>query len=420
MFSPQTIKKDFPIFTYHPARNATHSVAGGPDLVYLDSAATTLKPRVVIEAEKEYLEHYSANIARGLYPLAEKATEKFEMVREKVSTFIGAESAKEIIFTSGTTDSLNLAARLLASRLEAGDTIITTAMEHHSNFLPWKELAKKNGLHFRVIPLTEKGTIDIEILKNTIDERTKIVAFSAVSNVLGTINPVKEITTLIKNINPSTIVVIDAAQAVSHMPIDVSEWNADFVAFSGHKMFGPTGVGILYGKSSLLNTLSPVTFGGGMVIDACADETVYKEAPYRFEAGTPNIGGIIALGTAIDYMKSIGMENIQKYEHTLTVYALNRLRETFGENIHIIGPTYPEKQSGIIAFTLSTIHPHDIAATLGEHDICVRAGEHCASPLHKSLGLHATTRISFSIYNSKKDIDKCIAILEEIQTMFSK
>jgi len=408
MLNIQAIKKDFPLFEHEK------------NLVYLDSAATTLKPRVVIEAEKEYLERYSANIARGLYPLAEKATKKFEMVREKVATFIGAESAREIIFTSGTTDALNLVARLLTSQLTAGDTVITTVMEHHSNFLPWKELAKKNVLDFRVIPLTEEGTIDIEILKKSVDEHTKIVALSAISNVLGTINPVKKITTLIKNINPNTIVIIDTAQAVSHMPINVSEWNADFVAFSGHKMFGPTGVGVLYGKLSLLETLPPVSFGGGMVLDSCADETLYKEAPYRFEAGTPNIGGIIALGTAIDYMESIGMENIQTHEHALTLSALKRLQETFGENIHIIGSTHPEKRSGIIAFTLGGIHPHDIASVLGEYNICVRAGEHCTTPLHRSLGLHTTTRISFSIYNSEGDINKLITILEEIQTIFNK
>lgn len=405
MFNLQTIKKDFPLFDHHP------------DLVYLDSAATMLKPKVVIEAEKEYLEQYSANIARGLYPLAEKATERLEAVREKTAAFIGATSPNEIIFTAGTTSSLNLVAQLLDSQIENGDNIVTTAMEHHSNFLPWKELAKKHALDFRVIPITEEGTIDIEMLKNSIDEHTKIVAFSAVSNVLGTINPAKEIISAIRRISPKTIIVVDAAQAISHISLDVSEWNADFVAFSGHKMFGPTGVGILYGKSSLLETLSPVTFGGGMVLDACAEETLYKDSPYRFEAGTPHIGGIIALGAAIDYIESIGRENIREHEITLTAYAMKRLRETFGEAINIIGPTQPEKRGGIIAFTLEDIHPHDIAAILGEHNICVRAGEHCAAPLHRSLKLHATTRISFSVYNNEKDVEKMITTLEEIQSI---
>jgi len=406
MFSPQTIKKDFPIFTHHP------------DLIYLDSAATALKPQVVIDAEKEYLEQYSTNIARGIYPLAETATEKFEMTREKVATFIGAKSSKEIIFTSGTTDSLNLVSKLLASKVSKGDNIVTTEMEHHSNFLPWKELVKKNIAEFRVVSLTKEGTIDIDVLKKSIDEHTKIVAFSALSNVLGTINPIKEITALIKSINPNVIVVVDAAQAVCHTRLSVSEWNIDFLAFSGHKMFGPTGVGILYGKLSLLETLHPVNFGGGMVLDACAKETMYKEAPYCFEAGTPNIGGIVALSTAVDYIEGIGLENIRLHEHSLVTYAIKRLKETFGETITIIGTTNPDERSGIITFTFEGIHPHDVAAILGEHNICVRAGEHCTAPLHKSLGLHATTRISFSIYNDTTDIDELISVLKEIQTMF--
>lgn len=406
MIQPETIKKDFPIFTHHP------------ELVYLDSAATALKPQIVIDAEKEYLEQYSTNIARGIYPLAETATEKFEKTRERVATFIGAKNAREIIFTSGTTDSLNLVSKLLASRINKGDNIVTTEMEHHSNFLPWKELAKKNGALFRVVSLTKEGTIDIDVLRKSIDERTKIVAFSAVSNVLGTINPVKEITALIKSINPNTLVIVDAAQAACHMKLDVSEWDVDFLAFSGHKVFGPTGVGILYGKLSLLETLSPVNFGGGMVLDACAEETMYKEVPYCFEAGTPNIGSIIALGTALDYIESIGLENIHEHEQALTLYTREQLKKNFGETITIIGPTNPDERSSIITFTFEGVHPHDVAALLGEHHICVRAGEHCTAPLHRSLKLHATTRISLSIYNDKSDIDKLISVLKEIQTMF--
>ncbi|MEI8096871.1 MAG: SufS family cysteine desulfurase [Candidatus Moraniibacteriota bacterium] len=406
MFSSETTKKDFPIFTHHP------------DLVYLDSAATAFKPQSVIDAEKEYLEQYSTNIARGIYPLAETATEKFEMTREKVATFIGAQSSREIIFTAGTTDSLNLVSKLLASRINEGDNIVTTEMEHHSNFLPWKELAKRNTADFRVVSLTKEGTIDIDVLKKSIDAHTKIVAFSAISNVLGTINPVKEIAALIKGINPHIIIVVDAAQAVCHMKLSVSEWNIDFLAFSGHKMFGPTGVGILYGKLSLLETLYPVNFGGGMVLDACAKETMYKEAPYCFEAGTPNISSIIALSSAIDYIENIGLKNIHEHEHSLVLYTIEQLKENFGEAITIIGPTNPNERSGIVTFTFEGAHPHDVAAILGEHNICVRAGEHCTAPLHKSLKLHATTRISLSIYNDKNDIDKLISVLKEIQLMF--
>jgi cysteine desulfurase/selenocysteine lyase len=404
----RTAKLDFPLFTHET------------DLVYLDAAATSLKPRSVIQAEVEYLEKYSANIARGLYPLAETVTEKFEAVRGKVASFIGADSDKEIIFTSGTTASINLAARLLASLVDAADNIVVTEMEHHSNFLPWKELAQERSAAFRVIPMTAEGTIDIGSLANSIDARTKIVAFSAVSNVLGTINPVKEIVAAIKNINPHALVLVDAAQAVGHMPLAVSEWDADFVAFSAHKMYGPTGVGVLYGKAHLLESLPPVVFGGGMVLDACAEDTLYKDIPARFEAGTPNIGGVIALGAAIDYIQSLGLANIRTHERALVTYALTRLQTTFGETLRIIGPADLEKRSGIIAFAFKDIHPHDIAALLGEQHICVRAGEHCTAPLHRALALPATTRLSFGVYTTKEDIDRLIKTLETIRETFTK
>ncbi|MEK9151380.1 MAG: aminotransferase class V-fold PLP-dependent enzyme [Patescibacteria group bacterium] len=443
MFDPKTVKLDFPVFANHPARNATHSVAGGPDLVYLDAAATSLKPRAVIDAEREYLEQYSANVGRGLYPLAETATERFETVREKVATFIGATSSKEIIFTSGTTHSINLVAGLLEPLVPSESNIVVTELEHHSNFLPWKELARRKNIEFRVAPASPslggpidmEGRIDAERLVELIDPHTAIVAFSAVSNVTGGINRVKEIVAAIKNINPQTIVLVDAAQAVGHMPLDVSDWNADFIAFSGHKMFGTTGVGVLYGKSALLETLHPVTFGGGMVLDiyppesagrvyppgrGCAAETLYKDIPHRFEAGTPNIGGVIAFGAALEYIESIGLENIRAHEIALTEYALKRLKETFGDTLRIIGPQDAKDRSGIIAFSFEGIHPHDIAHLLGERDICVRAGEHCAAPLHRTLHLDATTRISFGIYNDGNDVEKLIEVLKKIQEMFSE
>lgn len=404
----RTVKLDFPIFEHEK------------DLVYLDAAATALKPRSVIQAEVAYLEKYSANIARGLYPLAETVTEKFEAVRGKVASFIGAKSEKEIIFTSGTTASINLAARLLASRIETTDNIVVTEMEHHSNFLPWKELTKERSADFHIAAITEEGTIDIESLRKNIDTRTKIVAFSAVSNVLGTINPVRELVAIIKSINPDTLVLVDAAQAVGHMPLAVSEWDADFVTFSAHKMYGPTGVGVLYGKAHLLESLPPVIFGGGMVLDACAEDTLYKDIPARFEAGTPHIGGVIALGAAIDYIQSLGLANIRAHEGALVTYALARLQATFGETLRIIGPADPEKRSGIIAFTFKDIHPHDIAALLGEQHICVRAGEHCTAPLHRALALPATTRLSFGVYTTREDIDAFIKTLETIRETFAK
>lgn len=401
------IKAQFPIFKHNPS------------LIYLDSAATTLKPQVVIDAEREYLEQYSSNVGRGLYPLAETATEKFEAVRKRVSTFIGAKDPREIIFTAGTTASINLALLLIAHTINSTDNIVTTELEHHSNFLPWKELARVKGATFRVAPITGDGLIDLETLKNSIDEHTKIVAFAAVSNVLGTISPAAEIIRMIRSINPKTVILIDAAQAIGHAPMDVSGWNADFVAFSTHKMFGTTGGGILYGKKDLLETLRPVVFGGGMVLDACAEETLYRESPYCFEAGTPNIGGVIALGAAVKYIESIGRKNIRVHETALTAYALKRLRETFGKHIRIIGPEKASERGGIIAFSLGNIHPHDIAQLLGERNICVRAGEHCAAPLHQKFHLNATTRISLSIYNSEEDIDKLIERLKEIQRILN-
>ncbi len=400
------INRYFPIFRHQTA------------LVYFDSAATALKPQVVIDAEREYMEEYSTNIARGLYPLAETTTEKFEAVREKVAQFINARNQKEVIFTSGATASINLAARLLTSRVKPSDNIVVTAMEHHSNYLPWRELARRHHAELRIIPVTDEGTLDLDALKHSIDKHTQIVAFSAVSNVLGTVNPVVGIVQTVKNISPDTIVLVDAAQAVGHMALDVTKWDADLVAFSAHKMFGPTGVGVLYGKEKLLETLSPVDFGGGMVLDANATHPIYKDVPHRFESGTPNIGGVIALGAALDFIESISIENIRAHEIALTDYALKELQATFGSDIRIVGPTDPTKRSGIIAFAMKDIHPHDIAHLLGESGICVRAGEHCASPLHRALHLEATTRISLSIYNDTSDIDTFIETLKKISILF--
>ena len=402
MLNPKMTKLDFPFFTHHP------------DLVYLDSAATALKPQVVIEAEREYLEQHSTNIARGLYPLTEQTTEKFEQARVRVARFIGADSSQEIIFTSGTTAAINLAAKLIEPRIQKGQNIVVTAMEHHSNFLPWKELALKKNIEFRVAPIDINGHIEREALMKLIDTKTAIVAFSAVSNVLGTINPVQAIITHIKQKNSQTLVLVDAAQAIAHIPINAGEWQADFVAFSAHKAFGPTGVGVLYGKASLLQSCDPVTFGGGMVLDACAPTPLYQDIPARFEAGTPNISGVIAFGAALEYITAIGHDAIRHHELTLTEYAYQKLTATFGDTLQIIGPRDARERGGIIAFTLAGIHPHDIAHMLGEHNICVRAGEHCAAPLHRALKLSATTRISFSIYNTEQDVDRLVDELKKI------
>lgn len=400
----QNIRTSFPIFTHQP------------DLVYLDSAATALKPASVIAAEVAYYERFSANIARGIYPMAEQATLAFEKTREQVAKFIGATS-KEIIFTAGTTASLNLAANLLMPKLEAGDAILITATEHHSNFLSWKELAKKNGAELRILPVQADGALDLTTLPSLVDSRTKIISLSAVSNVLGIINPLPKIIATIRSLNPDVLIVVDAAQAVGHIAVDVKAWDADFVAFSGHKMFGPTGTGVLYGKHTLLEQLPPVTFGGGMVLDACAPETLYKESPARFESGTPNIAGIIGFGAAIDFINSIGLAAIRTHEVELIAYTLRRLKEEFGEALRVIGTTNPEQKSGIISFTLEGVHPHDTAHLLGDRGICVRAGLQCAAPLHEALDLSATTRISLSVYNTEADIEKLITGIKEVQTI---
>lgn len=398
------IRQSFPIFSDQP------------DLVYLDSAATALKPTSVLDAEAGYYRHFSSNIARGIYPMAEQATEAFEATRSKVAALIGARP-DEIVFTSGTTASLNLAADLLAPHITEGDSIVATALEHHSNFLPWKELAQKKGAAFRVIPVTPDGELDLTTIETLVDEHTKIVTLGAISNVLGIINPVSDIIAAVRRRNPTAIIVVDAAQAVGHIPVDVTAWDADIVAFSGHKLFGPTGTGVLYGKHTLLATLSPVSFGGGMVLDACAEETLYKESPACFEAGTPNIAGIIGLGAAIDFIAEIGVEAIHDHENALALYACRRLKDAFGDTLQIIGTTDAAKKSGIVSFTLAGVHPHDTAQLLGEANICVRAGLQCAAPLHAALDLSATTRISLSIYNTEDDIERLVTELKKIQTL---
>ena len=400
-------KSDFPIFKSHLG------------LIYLDSAATSLTPKPVIAAVTEYLEKFSANISRGLYPLAEETTERFEAVRNKTARFLNAES-KEVIFTSGTTASLNLTARLLEEGLTNEDEIIVTEMEHHSNFLPWKELAQRTGARFTVLPLTKTGEISLEVLKKAVGPKTKALALSSISNVLGTINPIQEITSLAKEKNPNIVVVVDAAQAVGHISVDVKVWGVDFVAFSSHKMFGSTGLGVLYGKKELLETLSPVDFGGGMVLDACAPKTTYRDIPYRFEAGTPDIAAVFALGAALDYIEEVGLPKIREHEVSLTQYAREQLASAFGERIQVLGPISSEKRGGILAFNIKGLHPHDMAQILGEEGICIRAGEHCAAPLHRSLGLTATTRVSFSIYNEKEDIDVFIRELKSAEKILVK
>ncbi|NTV55506.1 MAG: cysteine desulfurase, partial [Candidatus Moranbacteria bacterium] len=316
------------------------------------------------------------------------------------------------------TEGINLLAYILEDRIEPGDNIVVTALEHHSNFLPWKRLAKRCGAELRVVPFEEDGSIRPHTARSFVDSRTKIFAFSAITNVFGTPNPVTTLVRTAKDANPAVLTVVDAAQAAGHTPIDVRSWDCDFLAFSGHKMFGPTGVGVLYGKSTLLAALPPYQVGGGMVLDSMADDPTYMDAPHRFEAGTPDIAAVLGLGSAITFIESIGIDRIHAHEVGLATRAVAKLRETFDDTLRILGPT-DERESGIVSFAMNSIHPHDIAQVLGERDICIRAGEHCAAPLHRALGLPATARASFSVYNTEADIDRLIEKLREVKVMFT-
>ena len=403
------IKKNFPIFQKQP------------DLVYLDSTATSLKPKIVINKIKEYYEEYSANVFRGIYPVSEKATIEFEETREIVSKFINANKSEEIVFTRNATESLNLLAYSLGRKIvEPGDEIVTTIMEHHSNFVPWQVLAGEVGAIFKVIDIDEEGYLEFriqnsELLKQTITKKTKILALTYVSNMLGTINPIKEIISEFKRINPKIIVIVDAAQAVPHLKIDVHDLGADFIVFSSHKMLGPTAVGVLWGKERLLKEMYPFMYGGDMIDEVYIDRTTYKNPPHKFEAGTPAIGEIIALKEAVKFLDKIGMDNIQIHEKKITDFAINRLTNTFGQSIKIYGPKNIEDRGGIMSFTFDKFHPHDIAQILADDGICVRAGHHCAMPLHTRLNVPATVRASFYLYNDERDVNKLIEGLKKVK-----
>ncbi len=402
----QNPREDFPFFKY------------SPDTVYLDSAASNLVPEKVIQKEVEYLEKYPANIARGLYPIAERATIEYGNSRKKIADWINA-TPNEIIFTSGTTESLNLLSFALESLVTKESSIATTVLDHHSNFLPWLMLARRSNASFRTLPISEDGEMQVESLQKTIDRSTKIVAFPHVSNVTGAIAPVAEIAKEIRRLSPSAIIVLDAAQSAAHFALDVRELGVDFIAFSGHKCFGPKGIGILWGRENLLDTLPAWKTGGGMVEFASENLATFRKSPARFEAGTPNIGGAIALGTAVEYIQSIGMKNIRQHEEKLTQYAENALLENF-RDIDIFGPKPGRDRGPLISFSLPNIHPHDIASFLGTNNICVRAGSHCAQPLHASIKKNASVRMSFSIYNLESDIDRTVSAIAEAREKFSK
>lgn len=386
-----------------------------PELVYLDSTATSLKPKVVVDKIREYYEEYSANVFRGIYPMSEKATTEFEETREIVSKFINANSSREVIFTRNATESINLIAYSLGRKIvDSGDEIVTTIMEHHSNFVPWQVLASEVGAIFKVVDIDDEGNIKIN-WNEVITKKTKILALTYVSNVLGTINPIKKIIVEARKINPEIIVIVDGAQAVPHIKIDIQDLGADFIVFSSHKMLGPTGVGVLWGKEKLLKEMYPFMYGGDMISEVYIDRTVYKDPPHKFEAGTPAIGEIIAFKEAVKFLEKIGMDNIRDHEKKLTEYSINRLVEEFGKSIVIYGPKNVDDKGGIISFSFDKFHPHDIAQILADDEICVRAGHHCAMPLHTRLNIPATVRASFYLYNDEQDVEKLVDGLKKVK-----
>lgn len=387
------VKKEFPILN--------QEVNGHP-LVYLDSSATSQKPISVINAVNEYYKHDNSNVHRGVHTLGSRATDKYEGAREKVRRFINANSVSEIIFNRGTTTGINTVALSYANEhLTTGDEIVITPMEHHSNIIPWQQAAKRTGATLKYIPLQADGTISIADVQNTVTDKTKIVAIAHVSNVLGTINPVKEITKVAHE--KGAISVIDGAQSVPHMKVDMQDIDCDFYTFSGHKMCGPTGIGVLYGKQELLDNMEPVEFGGEMIDFVNLYDATWKELPWKFEGGTPVIAGAIGLGAAIDFLDDIGMDAILEHEQKLTDYAMKRLSEI--DELTIYGP---EKRAGLITFNLKDVHPHDTSTVLDAEGIAVRAGHHCAQPLMKWLDVVATARASFYLYNTKEDADRLV------------
>lgn len=401
------IKRYFPILN--------QEVNGYP-LVYLDSAATSQKPIQVIEAMKKYYEFDNSNVHRGVHTLGNRATDAYEGAREKVRNFINAKSMKEIIFTRGTTTSINtVASGYGRQNLQAGDEIVISIMEHHANLIPWQQLAKEKGAILNYIEPEADGTLSLEKVRATITPNTKIVSIAMASNVMGTINPIKEITKIAHE--NGAIMVVDAAQGAPHLKIDVQDLDCDFLAFSGHKMCGPTGIGVLYGKQTLLENMEPVEFGGEMIDFVGLHESTWKELPWKFEGGTPIIASAVGLGAAIDFLNEIGLENIEAHEHKLAAYAMDQLETIDGLTIY--GPRDANKRCGLVTFNLDDVHPHDVATVLDMNGIAIRAGHHCAQPLMKWLKVTATARASFYMYNDEADIDALVTGLRSAKEYFN-
>lgn len=400
----EILQRDFPILD---------QIVNDEPLVYLDNAATTQKPTQVLEAIAAYYEKDNANVHRGVHTLAERATAAYEAARERVCSFIHAASTKEVLFTRGTTTGLNWVARYAESVLQRGDEVLISVMEHHSNIIPWQEACKKTGARL-IYAYLKDGMLDLADFRSKLTEKTRFVALAHVSNVLGVVNPIKEIAELVHQAN--ALLVVDGAQSVPHMKIDVQDLDVDLFAFSGHKMLGPTGIGVLYGKEELLEQMSPVEFGGEMIDFVYEQEATWKELPWKFEAGTPNIAGAIGLAVAIDYLDKIGMETVHQYEQELIAYVFPKLQAV--EGLTIYGSEDLTQRSGVISFNLAGLHPHDVATALDYEGVAVRAGHHCAQPLLSYLGVAATVRASFYLYNTKADCDKLVEALQKTKEFF--
>jgi cysteine desulfurase / selenocysteine lyase len=402
----QQIRQDFPILQ--------REVHGKP-LIYLDNAATSQKPRQVIQALVDYYEGYNANVHRGIHALAEEATAAYEAARRKVARFIGADGPDEIVFTRNTTESINLVAYTWGrTNLGPGDEIVLSEMEHHSNLVPWQILAQEKGARLRFAQTTPEGTLDLEQVRQLIGSRTKLVSLIHQSNVLGTINPIAEIARLAHD--QGALLLADGAQSVPHMPVSVGKLGCDFLAFSSHKMLGPTGVGVLWGRREILNEMPPFLGGGEMIANVELESSTYNELPWKFEAGTPNIADVIALGAAIDYLEAIGMDAIREHERELTAYAIASLDAL--PRVKLLGPRDPSKRGGVVTFSLGEIHPHDISAVLDYEGIAIRAGHHCCQVLHKKLTLPATARASFYLYNTEAEVDALVKGLSRVEEVF--
>jgi len=400
------IRADFPILN--------RETQPGVPVVYLDSTATAQKPVAVIEAMDDFYRKSNANIHRGVHTLAEEATAMYEGAREKIAKFINAASAKQVIYTRNATESINLVAYTCArANLNAGDLVILTEMEHHSNLVPWHMLKTERGIRLEFIPVTEDGLLDLDVYRALLDQGPKLVSFTHMSNVLGTINPAEEIIRLAHEAGAITLV--DGAQSVPHFAVDVQALDVDFLAFSAHKMCGPTGIGALYGKKSLLEDMPPFLGGGDMIKTVHLREFVPNSIPHKFEAGTPAIAEAVGFGAAVDYLTSVGMDNIAAHEHEITEYAIERLEEVPG--LKLFGPSAQHK-GGVAAFTFDGVHPHDVAQILDRDGVAVRAGHHCAQPLHEKFGITATSRASFYLYNTKEEVDKLIEGIYKVKEIF--